>query len=52
MGMPTEKCLKPDAVPTIFVRSINYVEPSSTSKTSVHKPTGWPLSEKISKLHI
>ena len=46
MGMPTAKRLKPDAVPTIFVRSIDCVEPSSSSKTSVHKPAGRPLSEK------
>ena len=46
MGMPTAKRLKPDAVPTIFPRSIDYVEPSSSSKTSVHKPAGRPLSEK------
>ena len=46
MGMPTAKRLKPDAVPTIFPRSIDYVEPSNSSKTSVHKPAGRPLSEK------
>ena len=46
MGMPTAKRLKPDAVPTILARSIDYVEPSSSSKTSVHKPAGRPLSEK------
>ena len=46
MGVPSAKRLKPNAVPTIFARSINYVEPSSSSKTSTHKPTGRPLSEK------
>ena len=46
MGMPTAKRLKPDAVPTIFARSIDCVEPCSSSKTSVHKPAGRPLSEK------
>ena len=46
MGMPTAKRLKPDAVPTIFARSIDFVQPSSTSNTSVLKPTGRPLSEK------
>ena len=46
MGMPTAKRLKPDVVPSIFPRSIDYVEPSSSGKTSVHKPTGRPLSEK------
>ena len=46
MEMPTAKCLKPDAVLTIFARSIDYVEPGSSSKTSIHKPTDRPLSEK------
>ena len=46
MGMPTAKRLKPDAVPTIFARSVDFVQPSSTSNTSVFKPTGRPLSEK------
>ena len=46
MGMPTAKRLKPDAVPTIFARSVDFVQPSSTSNTSVLKPTGRPLSEK------
>ena len=44
--MPTAKRLKPDAVPTIFVKSIDHVETSSSSKTSVDKPAGRPLSEK------
>ena len=40
MGVPTVKRLKPDAVPTIFPRSIDYLE--STSSTS----TSRPLSER------
>ena len=40
MGVPTVKRLKPDAVPTIFPRSIDYLE--STSST----PTSRPLSER------
>ena len=40
MGVPTVKRLKPDAVPTIFPRSIDYLE--STSST----PTSRPLSEQ------
>ena len=40
MGVSTVKRLKPDAVPTIFPRSIDYLE--STSST----PTSWPLSER------
>ena len=43
MGMPTAKRLKPDAVPTIFARSINYLEPSSTCST---RPTSRPVFEK------
>ena len=39
MGVLTVKRLKPDAVPTIFPRSIDYLE--STSST----PTSRPLSE-------
>ena len=31
IGMPTAKRLKPDAAPAIFARSIDHVEPSSTS---------------------
>ena len=46
MGLPMVKRLKPDSVATIFARSINFVQPSSASSTSIHKPTGWPLSEK------
>ena len=44
--MPTAKFLKLHKVPAIFARSINYVEPSSSSKTSIHKSTGRSLSEK------
>ena len=43
MGMPTAKRLKPDAVPTIFARSINYLEPSSTCSA---RPTSRPVFEK------
>ena len=44
LGMPTAKRLKPDAVPTIFARSINYM--SAASSTSTAKPPCRPLSEK------
>ena len=31
MGIPAANCLKlPDAVPTLFARSINYLDPTST----------------------
>ena len=46
MGLPTAKRLKPDAVPTIFPRSIDYLECSSVSNTSKTKPMSQPLSEK------
>ena len=46
MGMSTAKRLKPDVVPTIFARPVDFVQPSSTSNTSVLKPTGRLLSEK------
>ena len=46
MGMQTAKRLKPDAVPTIFARSIDYLESSSASNTSIYRPTSRPLSEK------
>ena len=46
MRMPTAKCLKPDTVPTLFARSIDYLESSSASNTSIYRPTSWPLSEK------
>ena len=44
MGMPTAKRLKPDAVPTIFARSVNYLD--SASSTSTAKAVGQPLSLK------
>ena len=46
VGMPKAKYLKPDVVSTIFVRCVDYIEPSSASNISIHKPTDWPLSEK------
>ena len=46
MEMPTTKHLKPDAEPTIFARSIEFIQPSNTSNTIVLKPSGRPLSEK------
>ena len=45
LGMPTAKRLKPDAVPTLFARSIDYL--GSASNTSTAKSlAGRPLSEK------
>lgn len=47
VGLPTAKRLKPDAVPTIFTRSTDYLECSSVSSTSKTKPpTSWPLAKK------
>jgi len=46
LGMPTPKRLKSDAVPMIFAKSVDYLEPSSASSSSKSKPTSWPLSEK------
>ena len=40
MGIPTVKRLKPDAVPTIFARSVDYIQTSSST------PTSRPLSER------
>ena len=40
MGVPTLKRLKPGAVPTIFPRSIDYLEGASNA------PTSQPLSER------
>ena len=37
MGMPTAKFLKPDVVPTIFARLINYLEPTSTNLRNDNK---------------
>ena len=47
MGMPTANCLKPDVVPTIFARLINYLEPSNTCNASISKPTSQPMFEKL-----
>ena len=44
LGMPTAKWFKPDAVPTIFARLINYM--SGASSTSMAKPPCQPLLEK------
>ena len=45
LGMPTAKRLKPDAVPTLFARSIDYL--GSTSSASTAKShAARPLSEK------
>ena len=44
LGMPTAKWLKPNAVPMIFARSINYM--SGASSTNTAKPPCQPLSEK------
>ena len=52
MGMPTAKRFKPDAVPTIFVRSINYLEPSSTCSASISKPTSRPVFEKLQQKSV
>ena len=43
MGIPTVKRLKPDAVPTIFARSIDYLQASSSQCST---PTTRPLSER------
>ena len=43
MGIPTVKRLKPDAVPTVFARSIDYVQASSSQCST---PTTRPLSER------
>ena len=52
MGMPTAKLLKPDAVPTIFARSINYLEPSSTGSAGIFKPTSRPVFEKQQQILV
>ena len=44
MGLPAPKRLKRDAVPTIFPRSIDYVEDTGT--TSSKGLSSRPLSEK------
>ena len=44
LGMPTAKQLKPDAVPTIFAKSINYMSGASSTRTT--KTPCRPLSEK------
>jgi len=46
LGMQTPKHLKSDAVPMIFAKSVDYLEPSSASSSSESKPTSQPLSEK------
>jgi len=41
MGIPPQKRLKPDTVPTIFLRSVDYLEASSSTST-----TSRPLSKR------
>ena len=43
MGIPTVKRLKPDAVPTVFARSVDCVQ---TSSSQCSTPTTQPLSER------
>ena len=43
MGIPTLKRLKPDVVPTIFARSVDYLQASSSQSNT---PTSRPLSER------
>ena len=53
--MPKAKCIKPDAVPTIFSRSINYMKHSSIAvQTYVSKLVSRYLRNdtKINKLAI
>ena len=40
-GIPPQKCLKPDAVPTIFTKSIDQLHTSNSSASRSH-----PLSER------
>ena len=42
MGIPTLKRLKPDAVPTIFARSVDNLQASSSQSPT----TGRPLSQR------
>ena len=42
MGISTLKCLKPDTVPTIFARSVDYLQASSSQSPT----TGRPLSQR------
>jgi len=43
MGIPKVKCLKPDAIPTIFPRSVNFLQASSSQ---CNTPNSWPLLER------
>ena len=43
VGISTVKCLKPDAVPIVFARSVDYVQASSSQCST---PTTRPLSER------
>ena len=43
MGIPTVKRLKPDAVPTLFARSVDYLQASSSQSST---PTSRVLSER------
>ena len=42
LGIPVQKCLKADAVPTIFARIVDQLDAGSSSCT----PSSPPLSEK------
>ena len=44
MGIKTLKRLKPDAVPTVFARSIDYLQASSSQSTTTL--AGRPLSKR------
>ena len=47
MGIPTLKCLKPDTVPMIFARSVDYLQASCSRSTT--PMSGRPLSKEDSK---
>jgi len=43
IGIPTVKCLKPDTIPTIFTRSVDFFQ---ASISQCNTPTSQPLSER------
>ena len=49
MGIPTVKRLKPDAVPTVLARSVDYVQGSSSQCST---PTTRPLSERRHQISL
>jgi len=54
MGIPTVKRLKPDAIPTIFARSVDFLQASSSQ---CNTPTSRPLLERrqqrsVRPLHV